>query len=297
VQRSFRVQVAVALACIASLAGCMDADAAGQASETAHVWWGRTFTSTAAFDDGRPRPLEPGTEMELVFEQREEGSILRWNAGCNTWGAPVTIDADRLRLGEGEQSATGCADALDRQDAWLQAFFRSDPEWTRDDGGLRLTADDIVLEFRDATAERAMLPAAFAFTWYGPDGDPAERGRGESRSFEVKADTGPRHCDWESVASLYVAWPPGSTWEGGDNFEKSVRRYVRDPEGVFRGQDLVPDTLQLDADLPKDAVDTGYHTDAAELWWGPDRGNKYAYLVTDEGVERWPRASWDFGCA
>jgi hypothetical protein len=35
------------------------------------------------------------------------------------------------------------------------------------------------------------------------------------------------------VASLYVAWPPGSTWEGGDNLEKSVRRYVRDPEGVF----------------------------------------------------------------
>jgi hypothetical protein len=63
-----------------------------------YVWWGKTFTSTAALEDGRPRPLEPGTEIELVFEKHEDRSILRWNAGCNTWGAPVTIGAERLRL-------------------------------------------------------------------------------------------------------------------------------------------------------------------------------------------------------
>ena len=180
---------------------------------------------------------------------------------------------------------------------WLQDFFRADPEWSRVDEVLRLTVDDTLLEFQDTTDEHPVPTTAFASTWYGPDGEPAERGRAEDQSFEVTAATGHRHCDWESVVWLYVAWPLGSTAEGGDTFGRSVRRYVRDPEGVFRDQSLLPETLQLDTELSNNAVDTGYHTDAAELWWGPDRGKKYAYLITDEGVERWPRATKDFGCA
>ncbi len=54
--------------------------------------------------------------------------------------------------------------------------------------------------------------------------------------------------------------------------------------------------LDLDAELPADAQSTGYHTEQAELWFGPDRGDQYAYLDTDRGIERWPRAREPIGC-
>jgi heat shock protein HslJ len=278
--------------------GCAESSAVDARDDRtrAFEWWGETFTSTSILEHGRERPLAPGTEIRLVFEQRNDQRILRWKAGCNTWGAPVTIGADRLEVGAGSQSANGCPDALDRQDAWLQRFFRSRPAWTRDGDVLTLTADDTVIEFTDSTDEQLAAASALVGTWYGPDGEPAERGEGGDRAFEVTADVGHRHCDWESVVFLSVAWPPGATHESGEDFE-AVHQYVRDAEGVFSGADWLPDEFDADAELPDGAQDTGYHTDGAELWFGPDDGDRYAYLHTEQGVERWPRAREEVGCA
>ena len=263
----------------------------------AFEWWWRTFTSTSVLEHGRERPLEPETEIRLVFEQPGGRRILRWNAGCSTWGAPVTIGADRLELGEGSQSADGCSEALYRQDAWLQRFFRSQPAWTRDGDTLKLTANDVVIEFRDSTDERIVAASAFIGTWHGPDGEPAERGEGAEEAFEVTAHVGARHCNWESVVFLLVAWPLGATYQSGEEFGRGMRQYLRDPEGVFSGVDWLPDSFDPDAELPDDAQNTGYHTDGAQLWFGPDDGDEYAYLETERGVERWPRAREVFGCA
>ncbi|CAN5865644.1 hypothetical protein BH23ACT10_BH23ACT10_37590 [soil metagenome] len=162
---------------------------------------------------------------------------------------------------------------------------------------MTLTVDETVIEFADTTDETAASTARFTSVWYGPDGEPAERGRGEDLAFEVTAEVGARHCEWESIVFLAVAWPPGSTWEVGDAFPDSVHIYVRDPARMFRRGDVLTDDLELDTELPGNAEQSGYETGAAELWWGPDNGEDYAYVMTDKGVERWPRARKEFGCA
>jgi heat shock protein HslJ len=279
-------------------AACADSDAVAVRDDRtgAFEWWWRTFTSTSVLEGGRERPLEPGTEIRMAFEHREGERILRWEAGCNAWGAPVTIGADRLELGEISLSADGCSDALERQDAWLQRFFRSQPAWTRDGDMLTLTADDVVIEFRDSTDERTAAASAFIGTWHGPDGEPAERGDGAD-AFEVTAHVGARHCAWESVVFLSVAWPLGTTYHSGEELGRGMRQYIRDPEGVFSGVDWLPHSFDSDVELPDSAQNTGYHTDGAQLWFGPDDGDKYAYLETERGVERWPRAREVVGCA
>ncbi len=97
---------------------------------------------------------------------------------------------------------------------------------------------------------------------------------------------GPGHCGWESARMLHTTTPEGTV----------DRQYVRDPEGVFAG---VPGLLAEYAegiDLPADATFSGYRTaDGQELWFVPD--DRAAYVVTEDGVERWPRADPPIGCA
>src|SRR5919106_1025703 len=182
VGRFFHMRAVAAVTVVALSVGCAGSGAGREVSDVDGGWWGKTFTSTAILEDGRARSLEPGTAIELVFEERDGRRILRWNAGCNTWGAPVTIGAEHLELGVGSQSASGCSDALERQDAWLQEFFRVDPAWRRGDDVLRLTVDNTVIEFEDTTDEEIAPTLAFISEWYGPDGKLAERGRGEHRA-------------------------------------------------------------------------------------------------------------------
>lgn len=79
---------------------------------------------------------------------------------------------------------------------------------------------------------------------------------------------GAEHCGWESVTYLL--------------FEN--RQYISDPEGVMD----VPFVTAFDpaADLPSDAVDTGYRREDRELWLSQDR--RVAYLVSGDRVETWP---------
>lgn len=282
----------VPLVCVAAFA-CAEAD--GIAGTDARDWWGRAFTATSVEDDGGRR-LEPGTEIDLFFEQREDGEIVRWNAGCNTWGARVSVGAERIHTTEASQSASGCPEALDRQDEWLREFFASDPAWERDGKQLTLMSDGTQIEFNETTDEGVVPSSAFTAAWSGADGHPAERGEGRERTFEVSAHVGSRHCDWESAVFLNVVWPLGSTYEIGPD-ARPIYQYVRDPEAVLgEAADLSGD-LVLDSQMPEDAEFTGYHTDQAELWFGPDDGDRYAYLDTDRGVERWPRAREPVGCA
>jgi len=102
---------------------------------------------------------------------------------------------------------------------------------------------------------------------------------------------GPDHCEWQSVVFLHVGWPLGSHWASSPPH----RTYARDPDGIF-AQDLFMGTLDLDAELPASAEDTGYRSGDTELWLDPaDEG--VAYLRDGDSVERWPRFIEFFGCA
>lgn len=133
--------------------------------------------------------------------------------------------------------------------------------------------------------------SAFTAVWRGPDGQPAERGEGPDRSFEVTASEGPPHCNWETAVFLTVGWPLGTSPETAAD----TREYLRDPDGRVPEERLLGE-LDLDVEMPEDAQFTGYSTDEVELWFGPDEGNKFSYLKTGDGTERWPRAEEAIAC-
>jgi hypothetical protein len=94
----------------------------------------------------------------------------------------------------------------------------------------------------------------------------------------LQSARGPAHCEWDSATFLTF---------NGDT-------YVKDPQGVLPAEWF---NIAFDADttLPHDADDTGYRLDRHELWLAPDRSA--AYIVTQQGVERWPAATDFVGCA
>jgi hypothetical protein len=95
---------------------------------------------------------------------------------------------------------------------------------------------------------------------------------------------GPAHCEWQSARMLHVE-------EEGE----PVRQYLRDPEGVF-GHAAQLDAYAEGVELPSDAADSGYRSpEGYELWF--TESDRAAYVVTPDGVERWPRADPPVGCA
>lgn len=107
-----------------------------------------------------------------------------------------------------------------------------------------------------------------------------ERNGREVAQSEVGVFVGPEHCGWDSALLLQTPWPqePGDPGAG-------PRSFVRDPDGVmaeFTTESFVPD-----AELPDDAVETGYTSDSGvELWRSDDFST--AYLVDGDTVEAWP---------
>jgi hypothetical protein len=96
---------------------------------------------------------------------------------------------------------------------------------------------------------------------------------------------GPGHCGWESARMLHVG-------EEG----VLVRQYLRDPLGVFADSPSLLDSYAEGVELPDDATFSGYRTDdGQELWF--TSSDTAAYVVTPDGVERWPRADPPIGCA
>ena len=134
---------------------------------------------------------------------------------------------------------------------------------------------------------------AFTEVWTGPDGQPAERGESREFTYEVRADEGPDHCEWQSAVFLRVGWPLGTTQGVTVGPDGESREYVRDAEGAIPYME----GLDLDAALPAGAEPTGYTTGDVELWFGEDGGAAWAYVVRGDGqVERWPRPVEPIAC-
>lgn len=95
---------------------------------------------------------------------------------------------------------------------------------------------------------------------------------------------GPSHCEWQSARMLHVTHDDGS-----------FTQYLRDPEGVFDFVRLLEDYAE-GIELPDDASDSGYRTNEGLELWLTDLDTA-AYVVTSDGVERWPRAEEPIGCS
>jgi hypothetical protein len=95
---------------------------------------------------------------------------------------------------------------------------------------------------------------------------------------------GAEHCGWQSVRFLDVETVAG----------RPPAQFIRDEEGVLAGYPGL-DRFETVDQLPSDATDTGYRSsDGLELWIAADASA--AFVVTPDGVERWPRAREMVGC-
>lgn len=98
---------------------------------------------------------------------------------------------------------------------------------------------------------------------------------------ELTLIPGHEHCGRESATFLYRFAE-----------RRKLMQYVRDPEGVATEE--TRGSYAPDVKLPADAEDSGYRLDDWQLWYAADRSA--AYVVTPDGVERWPRSKQPIGC-
>jgi hypothetical protein len=100
---------------------------------------------------------------------------------------------------------------------------------------------------------------------------------------------GESHCDMDSVLFLGMRWP----LDGG-SIEDAGHVFVRDPEGVLARETV--GSFVPDAELPDDAVPTGYENyHGVEVWLANDLST--AYAVDSDTVEAWPALPGGWICA
>jgi len=140
--RSFYGVIPLAVVGVIATVGATDAQGSGDELV------GKRYDSISVVMNGEPHELAKGTRIGVRFERRDGYDVVRWQAGCNHFGAPVKIRPRRLLTGRIDGTAVGCSDALLRQDRWLAGFFSRDPRWTLRGRRLGLRSGDDVIRLR-----------------------------------------------------------------------------------------------------------------------------------------------------
>ena len=133
---SYRVPVAVLAAALLA-AGCDSQPPAGAGNGDMK---GKTFTSTAVTEKGKPRALVDGTKVELRFT---DDGRLHATAGCNQMQGPVTLDGGKLKVTDLSTTDMACpTPGLHEQDEWLAKFLTGTPSWRMDGANPVITGKD-----------------------------------------------------------------------------------------------------------------------------------------------------------
>jgi hypothetical protein len=128
------------------------------------------------------------------------------------------------------------------------------------------------------TTDAPPFPVWPGIAWSDESGRPAD-------PLVLAAFAGPESCGWDSAAFLEIGWPFGSQALTID----TVRRYVRDPDGLFNDGYIIRDELDLSAEVPADATFAGYRSGDIELWTSPSTIDRAVFLRWPDHVEQWPR--------
>lgn len=135
--------------------------------------------------------------------------------------------------------------------------------------------------------------------WLDRGGKPVADGteRRDAPPLVVQTYGGASHCGWESVVFMEAGWPLGReiTSQG------QVRQFVRDSEQALREGLLstapLLGTLDLTAELPRDARFSGLHREGNEIWVSESSGDRYVFIKRrGDTVERWPRVQSPIRC-
>jgi hypothetical protein len=101
---------------------------------------------------------------------------------------------------------------------------------------------------------------------------------------DVIADyDGAAHCNFQSARFIVLGHPIGTRYSSPSDSHV----YVRDPEDVY-GDARTAELLDLDAEPPAGAADTGLRLGGIQLWAVAD-DPEFIYVTTPDGsFERWP---------
>ncbi len=136
----------------------------------------------------------------------------------------------------------------------------------------------VPLRARQPKAHPLALGAYPGRPWTGPGGEAV-------LPSTVSASDGSSHCGLDLATFLRVGWPLGTVAQGAGE----SRTYVRDPEGVVSFRPEIASGFRANVRLPSDAVATGYRIDRLELWLSPAESDRWVYVKSPTGTERWPR--------
>jgi hypothetical protein len=224
------------------------------------------------FVENHMRP-EGGPTPQAVFDYWIAG---QWLDGGNGWGVPPSGYEAPVRQGERYLY-------LYRVATEVKVVVVISPRVADMARGI----DGVVAPQPIATDEVRMCDGAE----YGPQ---AEFGQGErvwanGEGLILIDWPGSDHCGTQAARLMNIPDPLpfwGSVHTGND--------YWADPMNVLpAGTLLAP--YEDDANLPSDAVDSGYRHEDLELWLVPD--GRAVYVVGPDSVELWPVANLNYGCS
>jgi heat shock protein HslJ len=135
------------LAAIMAAVGCAPSPPGLPGDEgPADALLGRDFVSTSVTENGRPRPLVRGTQVQLSFPMAGEFGA---SAGCNIFAGSVDVQRDRLVMEVETSTDMACDPARGEQDDWMVQFLSSDPAYVLRGTFLRLQVGSTVIEMAD----------------------------------------------------------------------------------------------------------------------------------------------------
>lgn len=107
-------------------------------------------------------------------------------------------------------------------------------------------------------------------------------------AYSAVAHFGDEHCDTQDVLELRL--------QGFVDPARSdrVRSYLRDPRDILRTHNAPIEPLEVDVELPADAIDLKLNKGNAYLYL--ERAGQAVYVVREGAVERWPVFPHSYGC-
>jgi hypothetical protein len=125
-------------------------------------------------------------------------------------------------------------------------------------------------------------PSALLGIWVDVEGNPVPGVWNSVDQTVISARDYLGTCSWDTALFLQVGWPLGTVASTSD----ATKLFVRDPEGIFA--EAESERFDAQAELPEDAVDTGFRRGTWGLWTAPSLGDKALFLVNGSTVEKWP---------
>lgn len=114
-------------------------------SPSARSIWGRNFLVVSIESKVEDPPVVQPYRVRFWFSSERRHAV-SWKARCNSTGADVHFTSRRIETKMTLSTLIGCFAESGREDAWLERFMASNPEWRLSGRSLRLTSDRATMD-------------------------------------------------------------------------------------------------------------------------------------------------------